>query len=106
MICFGYPNDRFHHIWKAAATTTALVKPVVNFRRDDQLPSILVKQFKNRCFDLFFSDEVAVTNQHDLLWWLTGHAAPRLASGFFLLEHLVGRIQAVRTLECDSLELK
>jgi len=67
MVCFGYPNNRFHHIWKTAATTTAHAKPVVNFRRHDQLPRIFVKQFENRCFDLFLRDEVAVTNKHDFL---------------------------------------
>lgn len=72
MVIFGDPNDRFHHIWEAAATATALLHGMIDLRRHDQLPGILVQQPDDRLLDLLLGDDIAMTNQH----WLA-----RLADG-------------------------
>jgi hypothetical protein len=64
MVAFGDPNDRFHHIWEAAATAAALVHGVIDLRRNDQAPWILIEQLDDRLFDLPFGDEIAMANQH------------------------------------------
>ena len=65
---FGNPNDRFHHIWEAAATATALVQGMIDLRRHDELPGILLKQLDDRLLDLLFGYQVAVTDEHQELW--------------------------------------
>jgi hypothetical protein len=62
MVIFGHPNDRFHHIWKAAATATPLLHRMINLGRHDQVPGILVKQLDDRLFDLLLRDDVAVAD--------------------------------------------
>jgi hypothetical protein len=64
MVGFGYPNDCFHHIWEAAATAPSLAKGVINLRRHDQRPWILLKQVDDYLFDFLLGDDVAVANQH------------------------------------------
>ena len=68
MVIFGDPNDRFHHIWEAAATATALVQGMVDLRRNDELPGILLEQPNDRLLDLLFGYQVAVTDKHQELW--------------------------------------
>jgi len=63
----GDPNDRFHHIWEAAATATALVQGMIDLRRHDELPGILLKQLDDRLLDLPFGYQVAVTDEHQEL---------------------------------------
>lgn len=62
MITFGYPNDRFDHIWEAAATATTLSEPVIHLGWHDEVPGILIEQGNDRLFDLHFRDDVAVTD--------------------------------------------
>jgi hypothetical protein len=65
---FGDPNDRFHHIWEAAATAAALVQGMVDLRRNDELPGILLEQLDDRVLDLLFGYQIAVTDEHQELW--------------------------------------
>ena len=65
---FGDPNDRFHHIWEAAATATPLLQGVIDLRRHDELPGILLQELDDRLLDLLFSYQVAVTDKHLELW--------------------------------------
>ena len=68
MVVFGDPNDRFHHIWEAAATTTALLQRMIDLRRHDQLPGILLEQPDDRLLDLLFGYQIAVTDKHQELY--------------------------------------
>jgi len=59
---FGDPNDRFHHIWEAAATAAAFVQGMIDLRRHDELPGVLVEQLDDRLLDLLLGYQVAVTD--------------------------------------------
>jgi hypothetical protein len=58
----GYPDDRFDHIWEAAATAAPFFERMVYLGRHDELPGVLLEQGDDRLFDLLFSDDVAVAN--------------------------------------------
>src|ERR1700675_1208322 len=64
VVAFGDPNDRVDHIWEAAATASALLQAVIDFSGNDELPGILFEHLENRLFDLLFSNDVAVADQH------------------------------------------
>src|SRR5690606_39022905 len=64
MVVFGYPNDRFHHIWEAAATAAALLEGVIHLRGHDELPGIVVEQIEDRLLDLLLRDQIAMTDNH------------------------------------------
>ncbi|WP_291160336.1 hypothetical protein [Ensifer sp. SSB1] len=49
---------------EAAAAATALFHRVIDFRRHDQLPTVVVEETDDRVLDLFFRDEIAAANQH------------------------------------------
>ena len=68
MVMFGDPNDRFHHIWEAAATAAPLLQGMVDLRRHDELPGILLEQPNDRLLDLLFGYQVAMTDKHRELW--------------------------------------
>jgi hypothetical protein len=61
---FGDANDRFHHIWEAAATAATLGQRVIYLGRDDQLPGVCLQQFDDRAFDLLLGDQIAMANDH------------------------------------------
>jgi len=61
---FGDPNDRFHHIWEAAATATALLQRMIDLGRHDKLPRILLEQLDDRLLDLLLGYQVAVADKH------------------------------------------
>ena len=138
MVVLGHPDDRFDHIWEAAATAATLVQRVIDFRRHDQGPGVLVEELRDRLFDLLFGDDVAVADQHGTLkrpsrrgspfrqavtrmhplsvaipdpkpgsfFWNRGHAASAADRRQLLLEHLVGRVEAVGAFEGDGVELE
>jgi hypothetical protein len=68
MVFLGYPNDRFHHIWEAAATAPALLHRMIDLGRNDKLPRILVEQRHDRLLYLFLGKYVALTDQHFRLY--------------------------------------
>ena len=68
MVMFGDPNDRFHHIWEAAATAAPLLQGMVDLRRHDELPGILLEQPNDRLLDLLFGYQIAVTDMHQELY--------------------------------------
>ena len=110
VIAFGDPNDRFDHIWKAAATAPPLLQAVVDLCGHNELPGILFEHLEDCLFDLLFSDDVAVTDQHaGLGLGLEGRDISHsrwLRRRFDLLEHLVGRIQAVGAFERNGIEVQ
>ena len=64
MILLGGADDDVDDIGEAAAATAALFHRMIDFRRHDQLPTVLVEEADNRVLDLFFRDEIAAANQH------------------------------------------
>jgi hypothetical protein len=64
VILLGYPNYRFHHIWETAATAAALLHRMIDLRRDDQLPTVLVEQRDDRLLDFLLGDDITLADQH------------------------------------------
>jgi hypothetical protein len=80
VVLFGDPNDRFDHIWEAAATAPPLAKRVIHLRRHEKLPGIFIEKGDNRLLDLLQRDDVAVADKHDLLGfgpWVAASGAMR-----------------------------
>lgn len=67
MIGFGGADDDVDDIREAAAAAAALFHRVIDFRRHDQLPAVLVEEADDRILDLFLGDEIAAANQHFVL---------------------------------------
>src|SRR5919108_3105165 len=90
VVSFRDANDRFHHIRETAATAAALLQAMIDFRRHDQLPGVLIEQIDDRLFDLLLGYDVAVANEHASLGWL---AAPPWApaGSWFRRVRTVGR---------------
>ena len=64
VILLGGADDDVDDIGETAAATATFFHRVVDFRRHDQLPTVLVEEADNRVLDLFFRDEIAAANQH------------------------------------------
>jgi hypothetical protein len=64
MILLGGADDDVDDIGKTAAATAALFHGVIDFRRHDQLPAILIQKSDDGFLDVFVGDEIAATNQH------------------------------------------
>ena len=64
VILLGGADDDVDDIGEATAATAALFHRVIDFRRHDQLPTVLVEEADDRILDLFFRDEIAAANQH------------------------------------------
>lgn len=64
VIVFRDTNNRFHHIWEAAATASALGKRMIDLARHDQLPWILIEHRDDRVLDLPQGDEIALADKH------------------------------------------
>ena len=67
VILLGGADDDIDDIGEAAAATAALLHRVVDLRRHDKLPTVLVEEAVDHVDDLFFGDEVAAANQHFVL---------------------------------------
>lgn len=57
-------NNDFHHLRKAATTFPALAQDMIDGTGGYQAPHVLLKQFRNRVFNLCAGDDVAATNDH------------------------------------------
>ncbi|MEQ1940932.1 hypothetical protein ABMA32_00780 [Mesorhizobium sp. VNQ89] len=66
-------------MWEAAATATPLAKGVIDLRRHDKLPAVLLEQADDCLLDLLFGNQVAVTDKHLELLLAGGATARRLA---------------------------
>src|SRR5690606_13390707 len=64
MVVFGYPNDRFHHIWEAAATAAALLERMIHLGRHDELPGVVIEKTDDDLLDLLLGNQVAMADQH------------------------------------------
>jgi hypothetical protein len=64
VILLGRADDDVDDIGETATATAALFHRVVDFRRHDQLPTVLVEKADDDVLDLFFRDEIAAANQH------------------------------------------
>jgi hypothetical protein len=64
VILLGGADDDVDDIGKTAAATAAFFHRMIDFRRHDQLPTVLVEEADDRVLDVFLGDEVATANQH------------------------------------------
>ena len=64
MILLGGANDDVDDIGETAAATAALLHGVINLRRHDQLPTVLIEELDDGVLDILIGDEIAATNQH------------------------------------------
>jgi hypothetical protein len=64
VILLGRADDDVDDIGETAAATAALLHRVVNLRRHDQLPTVLIEELDDRVLDVLVGDEIAATNQH------------------------------------------
>jgi hypothetical protein len=64
MILLGGADDDVDDIGETAAATAALFHRMIDFRRHDQLPTVLIEKLDDRILDVFVGDEIAATNQH------------------------------------------
>ena len=55
VVLFGHPDDRFDHIWEAAATAATLLQRVIDLRRHDQVPGVLVEELRRSSASISFS---------------------------------------------------
>ncbi|MOA54793.1 hypothetical protein D3C78_1784750 [compost metagenome] len=67
MILLGGTDDDVDDVGETATATTAFFHRVIDFRRHDQLPTVLIEEAYDRILDLFFRDEIAAANQHVVL---------------------------------------
>lgn len=64
MVSLHYTYNSVDDVGKTPATFALAFQCTENLGRNDQLPGIFVKQTSDGLFDLFLTDDVAVTNQH------------------------------------------
>jgi hypothetical protein len=64
MILLGGADDDVDNIGKTAAAAAALFHRVVDLRRNDQLPTVLIEEPDDGVLDILVGDEIAATNQH------------------------------------------
>ncbi|ENN84269.1 hypothetical protein RHSP_76560 [Rhizobium freirei PRF 81] len=67
MIILGCLNNNINHIREAAAAATALRHGVINFCRDDELPTVLIEKFGDDFPDFLVGDVITTANQHSSL---------------------------------------
>jgi len=67
VILLGGADDDVDDVGETTAAAATFFHRVIDFRRHDQLPTVLVEEADNRILDLFFRDEIAAANQHVVL---------------------------------------
>ncbi|MBP1873355.1 hypothetical protein J2Z19_003070 [Ensifer adhaerens] len=67
VILLGGTNDDVDDVGEATAAATAFLHRVIDLRRHDQLPTVLIEEGYDRILDVFFRDEIAAANQHVVL---------------------------------------
>lgn len=64
MIFFRGANDNVHDVRKTAAATTTLFHSVIDFCRNNQLPTVIVQKGVDDVSDFAVSDKIATANEH------------------------------------------
>jgi hypothetical protein len=64
MIVFGRLYDQIDDAGKAAAAATALGHGMIDLRRYDQLPAVLIQQLVDDCPDVVIGDVIAAADKH------------------------------------------
>jgi hypothetical protein len=57
-------DDDVHDVGKTATAAATLLHRVIDFRRHDELPTVLVEEAVDHVHDVLFGDEIAAANQH------------------------------------------
>ena len=64
VIALGGADDDIDDIGKTAAATSTFFHRVVDFRRNDKLPTVLIEQLDDGVLNVLIGDKIAATNQH------------------------------------------
>lgn len=65
MIVFRRFDDQVDDSRETATATTALLHGVIDFRRNDELPTVFVQKLVDDIANVVIGDVIAATNQHD-----------------------------------------
>ncbi len=67
MIFFRRFDDQVDDSRETATATTTLLHGVIDFRRNDELPTVFIKKLVDDIANVVVGDVIAATNQHDPL---------------------------------------
>ena len=67
MIFFRRFDDQVDDCRETATATTTLLHGVIDFRRNDELPTVFIKKLVDDIANVVVGDVIAATNQHDPL---------------------------------------
>lgn len=67
MIFFRRFDDQVDHSRETATATATLLHGVIDFRWDDELPTVFIKKLIDDIANVVVGDVIAATNQHDPL---------------------------------------
>ncbi len=67
MIFFRRFDDQVDHSRETATATATLLHGVIDFRWDDELPTVFIKKLVDDIANVVVGDVIAATNQHDPL---------------------------------------
>jgi hypothetical protein len=67
MIFFSRLDNQFDHGRKTTTATAALGHCVVDFRRDDKLPTVLIEHLIDDVADIVICDVITAANEHGSL---------------------------------------
>lgn len=63
VVLLGDRYDDVYDIWEAAAAASPLVHAMVDLRRNDELPGVLIEQFADGRFDVAAADHIALADE-------------------------------------------
>ena len=63
----GGADDDVDDVGETAAAAATFFHGVIDFCRDDQLPTVVIEESGDRLFDVFDRNEIAAANQHRVL---------------------------------------
>jgi hypothetical protein len=64
MILLGGADDDVDDIGKTAAAAAAFFHRVIDFCRNDKLPTVLIEHLDDGVLNVLIGDKIAATNQH------------------------------------------
>lgn len=67
MIFFRRFDDQVDDSRETATATTTLLHGVIDFRRNDELPTVFIEKLVDDIANVVVGDVIAATNQHDPL---------------------------------------
>ena len=65
MVFLGRADDKVDHGGETSTAAASLGHCVIDFRGDDKLPTIFIKELVNDVLDFLVGDVIAAANQHN-----------------------------------------